>query len=113
MSVPSIHAAPSTRSRKAAKECKANYDQELRKLQSLQLPASEKQTRSIAAYEGLAACLRTNHMLSMLPKRPAAATLAGNQPATRTGMSAAPSPTPAPKKKAWVTRPASQTGTHL
>ena len=113
MSVLSIHAAPSTRSRKAAKECRANYDQELTKLQSLPLAVSEKQTRTIAAYDDLAACLRANHMLSMLPKRPAAATLSGNQPASRTGMSAAPSPTPAPKKKAWITRPASQTGSHL
>jgi hypothetical protein len=106
-------AAPSARARQAAKECKATYNQELTKVQSLQLTATERETRTNAAYNDLAACLKANHMLSMLPKRPAAAMPARNQQARRSGASAIPSPTPAAAKTPWMKRSASQTGTNL
>lgn len=112
VSVLPAQAAPSARARQAAKECKAKYNQELTKLQSQQLTASDRETRTNAAYDDLAACLKANRMLSMLPKRPAAATAVRPQPANRTGTTAAPAATPAPKK-VWTTRPASQTGSHL
>ena len=115
ISVSPAHAKSRAHARHQAKQCKTNYTQELARLRSMPLTAAERDARVNAAYDELAACLKTNQSLSMLPKPPvqAATTALPNRPAVRRGLSAAPSPTPVPQKKPWSSRSAPQTGTNL